>query len=273
VTPRRVLACLTLAGVVLAGEPAHADAAADACMTAAERGQELRKQEKLAASRALFQECARAECPAFVRSDCTRWLDEAQGAQPSLVLRVVDDRQNDVRGARVEVDGSVVPDRGDGSAIQVDPGAHRVRVSRDGSQAEVPVFVQEGERDRVVTLRLPATASAPAATVSRGGVPAGAWVLGGIAVASLGGAATLWGLGLHERADLESSCAPQHACSASQVDSSRAKLVAGDVVGGVGVIAAGAAVWFALAGRPQAPLEVGVGLIPLGASLAVVGSY
>jgi hypothetical protein len=274
VTSAHIPALLLLLAVGLGDRAARADAGADTCMTAAERGQTLRKQEKLAASRALFQECARTECPAFVRSDCTRWLGEVQNAEPSLVIRVVDEHASDVRDARVEMDGAPVLDRTDGSALPVDPGTHAVRVTRGAVHVEQSVLVREGEHDRLVIVRLPAGEAVAPPPRSYAAVPLATWIFGGIALGAVSAATSLWVVGLHERSDLEGSCAPSHLCTQSQVDGSRGKLVAGDVAMGVGLAAAGASLWFALAARSQqSRVGVGVSALPRGASLGVVMTY
>jgi hypothetical protein len=100
-------------------------------------------------------------------------------------------------------------------------------------------------------------------------------VIGGGAVAALGTGAALWALGLGERSGLYSGCGTTPAgCTSSQVDSSRSKLIAGDVVFGVGLVAAAAAVWLGVRSRSQAAApSVGVTYLPGGAMAAYTGRF
>ena len=68
--------------------------------------------------------------------------------------------------------------------------------------------------------------------------------LGGVGIAAPASSAVFWGLGVSERSNLASTCAPTHACSDSDVSRARSKLIVGDVLAGVGLLAVGAAVWF-----------------------------
>lgn len=86
------------------------------------------------------------------------------------------------------------------------------------------------------------------ASSSSGHVPLATWVLGGVALASLGGFAALGLDGLHRLDAMRGSCG--HTCSASDVNGARTELLVGDVVGIVGLVAGAAAVWLWL-GQPS----------------------
>jgi hypothetical protein len=95
------------------------------------------------------------------------------------------------------------------------------------------------------------------------GIPASAYLLGGAGALAMGGGAVLWALGRADRSDLYDRCGRPGECAASDIDSAKrtalTKLVLGDVVFGVGVVAVGAAVWVAIAAKSEArpvPLEV-----------------
>jgi hypothetical protein len=67
------------------------------------------------------------------------------------------------------------------------------------------------------------------------------WVLGGIgALASVGGGIA-YGLGVSERNTLLNTCAGPRVCSASGIEASRSKLIAGDVLLASGLVALAAA--------------------------------
>ena len=66
---------IALASLFVLG--ASADAfAANACVTAADRGQDLRAAGKLDEARTQFLVCAKPACNRVVRADCERWLKE-----------------------------------------------------------------------------------------------------------------------------------------------------------------------------------------------------
>jgi hypothetical protein len=272
-TRRRGTWMLVVAGGLSLATGARADPAADACMTAAESAQELRRQGKLLESRPGFDQCSRPSCPTFVRSDCVKWLDQVQQELPSLVFRAVDAEQHDVVDVHVEVDGTPVTERLDGKPVLVDPGTHGVRFVRGTASVEQSVLVRQGEHDRLVTVALGGPV-APEVEGRRGGLPALSWVLGGIGLAATATGVSLWAVGLHERSDLASSCGAQHACQQSQVDSSHTKLVVGDIACGAGLVAIGAAVWIAIRGASsEVGPQVGIAPTPGGATLGVMGRY
>ena len=70
--------------------------------------------------------------------------------------------------------------------------------------------------------------------------------MGGIGVALLGTGAVFWGVGSAERSNLREECASAASCTQSDIDAAKTKLVVGDVVAGVGVLAVAAGLWFAL---------------------------
>lgn len=258
--------------------------ASDTCMSAAESAQKLRLQGKLLESKRQLAACAADTCPAFVRSDCTKWEAQVADALPSLVFRAVDAQGHDVRDVEVRVDGSVVATSLDGRPVAVDPGPHAVRFARAGLWVARSLVVGEGEHDRLVSVVL-AAAAAPAAGPSgppdTTGAAAGAHhampllpiAVGAAGLAAIGGAAAFWIAGLDQRSQLAGSCAPQHACSDAQVDSSRTKLVVGDVLGAAGLVALGAASWLWLASDAPRTTSVGLSIVGRGAGVSAIVSH
>jgi len=235
--------------------PARADDTVHVCIAASTQGQTLRKQGKLLDARDQMIACARDACPAIVRSHCARWLTEVDALIPSVVVRAEDASGADVIGARVSIDGQ--PGKLDGQPVRLDPGEHTVAIESDhAARREERVLLAEGEKSRLVTLRLaPAVAvasthdesSASHDPSSHGSarsshVPTGAWVLGGLGVVALGGA-TYFGLTANsDLHDLQSTCSPH--CSDSRAQPGRTDAVLFDVSLGVGAAAvAGALVW------------------------------
>ncbi len=231
-----VLACL--AGALEAGV-ARADEV-DTCIAAAERSQVQRRDAHLRAARDALLACARDACPHAIQKDCKRWLGEVEAALPSVVIRALDAAGHDLIQARVLVDGAQVTDTLDGRALAIDPGAHELRLEAGGHFVVERVVIREGERERMLSLRLPA--ATPAAGGVSPAVPVGAWITGALGVVGLGAGVYLWVDGRGERSDLYATCGVSHDCAPSAVDSARSKLVAGDVAAGLGLGAVAAAV-------------------------------
>lgn len=221
-----------------------ARADAGRCIASAEKAQRLRKDGHLRASREELVVCANEACPAAIASDCKRWLAEVDAAQPSVVVRALDGGGAEVFDVQVSVDGTPVATRLDGRALPIDPGEHTMQYERAGApQISEHVVVREGERDRVLT----ATFASPAP--SRHGIPLATWVLGAAGIVSAGVGVTFWVLGTQDRNDLYASCGATRVCSSSDESPAKTKLLVGDIAVGVGVLALGAATWFALSSR------------------------
>jgi hypothetical protein len=137
--------------VVLSLSPtaALADMTKDECIEANAKGQDLRHDGKLSAAREQLRACATSSCPALVRYDCTRRLDELDQIQPTIVFVAKDASGRDVTGVTVTVDGRPLTDKLDGTELPVDPGEH---VFTFTAPAQPPVsktlVLAVGEKDR-----------------------------------------------------------------------------------------------------------------------------
>jgi hypothetical protein len=268
----RVAALSTLLAVSLAGLAATRSARADekdACIAAAEKSQIERRAGHLGASRELLVSCSADACPTVIRSDCARWLGEVEAATPTIVVRAIDAVGEDVRAGDVAIDGAPRPAALEGHAISLDPGSHNLRVSAHGLTVERDFVVREGERDRVVAVRLGAPIPPP-----RPPVPRGAFLLAGAGALSTTIGIGLWTVGLDERSRLAKACGKTHSCSDKQIDLSRAKLVVGDVFFGSGIIGIGSALVWGLTttyGKPSA--TVSAEALPGGGALTFRSSF
>jgi hypothetical protein len=271
---------LTLAGVALASPPARA-ADREACFSAAESAQKLRAQGHLRAAREKLLVCAQSGCPPAVQSDCATWLREVTGEIPSIVVQAHDAQGNDVADVRVLIDGAAVADRLDGRPIELDPGAHALRLERDGSgPVDRSLLLVASQKARVVEAQMvPAStvtvASSPSFWKS---IPVPALVLGGVGAAGLVSTAVFWAWGRADYSSLRSSCSP--ACDPSSVGAVRTKLVVGDASLGVAVAAIGVGAWLFLTQRHDAAgptqtqgTEMLVQPQPGGGILAVAGRF
>jgi hypothetical protein len=256
-----------LLAVVTAPGRAVADGRA-ACVEAAESAQSLRSAGHLQNALDQATRCASDECPAAVRKDCTRWVDEIDSTLPSIVVRVVDSHGSDVTGVRVLVDGRVVRERLDGRAIVLDPGEHRVRVeARGAAPAEETVLASEGEKNRVLRIALDAPLQTNGEALNAKG-PQGLsepaperpaprtnllpYVLIGAGAAILAGATVLELVGQADYRRLRDGCAVTHSCTSGDVSSAHTKLVLALAGLGIGVAAAGVGVTLLVVNRSSA---------------------
>lgn len=237
-------------GVAAAKDPSSSKR----CIDSAEEGQRLRAAGRLVDAKWELRRCTAAECPAVVRRDCAKWVDELEEAIPTVIVRVVDGRGRDVVEGRLLLDGEPLADRIDGRAMPIDPGKHRFAWTDGKERLEEEVVIRESERGRTLVLR---GASGPAPRPPAAAEPASAPILalglGGAGLVFATAGAIFWGVGASARDDMASTCAPRHACSQGDVDRARSKLIVGDVLVGVGVVALAAGVYFYLKGDTSAP--------------------
>jgi hypothetical protein len=258
-----------LAATVALGIPGRAVAAnpREGCFNAYERAQRLRQDHKLRASREQLRLCVDTACPAFVKSDCSKWLGEVEAGLPAVLLTTPGDQKGRT-GNRVAVfvDGELVAEQIDGRAIPVDPGPHDVRYELDGRSVKTHVVVPEGQKEFPLEVDFhqldPPPASAHASELAvwpDGGdanraqppqspawysrLPLSTYVLGGVAVAGVGAFA-----GFGVAGNSAESCAPS--CTRSQVGEVRTDFTIADVSLGVSIAAAAGALYFALSARP-----------------------
>jgi hypothetical protein len=261
--------CVFVFGVVILTPLARLHAADTdekrACATAYERGQQLRNKGSLLASRSALLACAQDRCPDVVRVDCIKWLREVDDATPTFVVRARDPRGGDLADVRVFLDDVLLASRLDGKPLAADPGEHTLRAEH----GDAPPIVQHlvvvmGEKNRIVEASFPdATRPMPTAPPSEGAqavpkpasrvsLPTG--ILAGIGVVAAGASAYFEIAGISVRRRLFDTCAGH--CSSSDVDFAYRELRAGDILGGVAVLAIAGAVWLYLAGAPEAPHAV-----------------
>lgn len=140
--------------LVSTGSRAEADAAKDQCVDANAKAQDLRREGKFSAAREQLRQCTAASCPAMVRNDCTKRLDELENAQPTIAFEAKDASGSDVSAVKVTVDGQPLADNLDGTALQVDRGSHVFTFTVAGSPPVTRTFVltegDKGRREKIV---------------------------------------------------------------------------------------------------------------------------
>jgi hypothetical protein len=138
------LAWLLAGGPARAQEPTTSD-----CLLANESSVALRNDHKLRAARGQVTVCASASCPAEVRAECERRVDEIGAAMPTIVFEAKDAAGADLTGVHVTVDGQPFVDHLDGTALPIDPGEHVFVFDALGRVPVHRIFVvREGEKDR-----------------------------------------------------------------------------------------------------------------------------
>jgi hypothetical protein len=207
-----------------------------ACIAAADDGQKLRDDGKLAAAR---------------EKQCAEWVGEVDHEMPTLSFRAKDESGKEILDVQVVLDDKPIAESIATKAMTLDPGTHKVRfVRKDGKSVEDTFLLRTGEKDRIVELVFQApkgdtpvvtgtTATTTAPTTSGGGFrfPWPAWV--GLGLAVVGGAGTA-GFVVSAKSDennFRDTCAPY--CPADQRSGVETKLVLANVFLGVGIAGVG----------------------------------
>jgi hypothetical protein len=279
----------------LASATAHADPTKDQCIDANGKGQVLRRDGKFAASREQLRSCADAACPAMVRDDCAKRLDDLDAAQPSMIFDVKDAAGADVITVKVSVDGQPLTDHLEGTPLNVDPGAHTFTFEVKGHPVVTrQLLVKEGEARRqehviVGDIGLPPGPGVPGPATQQGATPAPSPVDSAAAQSSPGlgtqrllaltlGGAGVVGLGVGTVFGLLSGTAWGNAKSACGGDASHCANVSSGqsfrstaetdatvstvaFIGGGALLVAGAALFFT-APQPEGRAGVAVRAVP-----------
>jgi hypothetical protein len=229
------------------------------CLAKHTGGQELRRERRLLESRQAFRECSAPRCPQQVIRDCLGWLEQYERQIPSLSIRVTA-RGEDRWDAVVSIDDQPVPDRRTGRAIELDPGAHRIRVELPPlAPFQKEIVINEGEQFRVVDVVLD---SPRPPTVTREievaheppmhrPIPVASYVFAGVGVAAVA-SGTAWALSMRAlHRELERECAA--VCARREVDVLKQRALFADVSWAVGAASMTSAVIIYLL-RPEEPV-------------------
>jgi hypothetical protein len=155
------------------------------CIASNSDAQDLVREGKFSEARARLRECADPSCPALVRDDCTRRLDELERAQPTIIFDVKDGTGRDRRAVSVTVDGTLLVRELNGKPLPVDPGEHTFVVTAEGEKPVTRSFVLKvGEKERLERLTLGEPPQSDTAQARDAGL--GTQRIVGIAVAGVG---------------------------------------------------------------------------------------
>jgi hypothetical protein len=261
----------------LAADPTTAD-----CLAASDAANKLAAQHKLRAQRSQLLVCAASSCPGDIRKDCSSRVETLNAEIPTVIFDAKDPSGAELSAVKVTMDGEVLTERLEGTALSVDPGQHVFTFETQGQDPVSKTYVvQQAQKDRRELIAFvgsaPAVPAAPAPAPAPPPAPADrgeglgtqkvlALVAGGIGIVGLG-VGTAFGLvALSKKNDAQSAC-PASTC-ANQADASKWSDAgsAGNistiafVVGGVAV-AGGLVLWFtAPGGGGTASTQVGLGM-------------
>ena len=197
--------------------------AANACVSAADKGQDLRSAGKLDEARALFLVCAKPACNRVVRADCERWMKEID-EEISQAAERERERERD-------------------RAAMAEPPA----VDAARSSARVSIAIADPATSS-------ASSSAPAATF-----PVAPAVLGGLGVLSLAAFGYFQAQGWSRYSTLEDGCAKTQSCTDADIEATRSQFVASGAALGVSVVSFGvAAILYFTRGHATEPPRIGI---------------
>ncbi len=118
------------------------------CAAAYEKGQDLRNKGEFTSAREQLVICARPSCKDWMVAECTKWLDELERRQPTIVLTAENGRGEVIDLVKVtDESGRAIAEGATGRAIALNPGPHQLTfIARDGSKVTVLKMVEEGQQ-------------------------------------------------------------------------------------------------------------------------------
>ena len=150
------LTCSALAAVSSTRVARADDPTKQECKDAYEGAQRLVLHHKYLESRDPLNVCLQQACPQVFRDDCTKMMADVETNTPTIVFEVKDAAGNDVETIKVSIDGTLLVDHLDGSALNVDPGEHTFTFEVDGQPAvQRKLVIDQGQKNRAEVITLP----------------------------------------------------------------------------------------------------------------------
>jgi hypothetical protein len=135
--------------VVMGGRARAAESPAADCLAASNASIRFDNEHRLRAERTELLACAATICPADIRNECIRRVDEVSAAIPTVIFEAKDAAGNDLAAVKVTMDNEVVAARLEGMAISLDPGVHTFFFEAPGRPAVQKQFViRQGQKNR-----------------------------------------------------------------------------------------------------------------------------
>jgi hypothetical protein len=273
--------------VLLWPSPAHAaDPGVAECLAASHASIKAGDEQRRRAERAELLVCARSTCPAAIRQECSRRIDEVNALIPTIVFDVRTAGGQVLSAVKVTMDGEVIAQQLDGGALSVEAGEHTFVFETAGRPPlKVQLAIRESEKARREFIQFDTSpirpVDSPRVEVSNssgsksGLVPQQVLAIVTAGVGGIGlGLGTGFGLSAMSKKDHAEELCPGESCETADGHQawSDAK-TAGNlstlffVVGGVG-IAGAVALWFT---APSAESHTQIGLGP--GSLQLRGAF
>jgi len=234
--PTATLLALSVAGArpAAAAGPTTAD-----CLTANENAIKARAEHQLRAAREQSVVCAAPTCPKMVRDACQARADDLTRAIPTVVFEVKDAGGNELSAVTVAMDGVVVVNRLDGSALTLDPGAHRFTFTAPGEgPVTQTIILHDGDRNRHVAVSLAPPSGTPQPAPPGHAQRVAGVVTTGVGVVGVVVGGVFGGLGFAAWSSANSLCPTHNDCS-STAASDRSRTVTYATVSDVGFIGGG----------------------------------
>jgi len=286
------MAVLSSATTLLGRDALGAPPAANECITTYEESVPLRKNHQLKTARAKLVTCSSESCPADIRAECLNRLAEVDASMPTVVFEAKDAAGAMVFAVKVKMDGEVLAERLQGSALPIDPGEHTFTFEVAGRPSvEKHLMIFEGEKLRRERVEFEALAAAtptptpsvtlksenaepphPATKEPLGKGRISALALGGVGVVATG-VGVAYGFVAMSRRDHASSICPNDCPDMSGVNAWHDAHSAGDIATGAFIvgaagIASGVVVWLlakpTAESAPATQISLGPGGIQIG---------
>ncbi len=204
---------LTLASIgaigstILFSSVAFADTKQE-CVDAYDKVQDQRDAGKLEEAIEEAKICARDTCSKAVRDDCAKWKTELEAREATIVVVVVDASGRPVTDGSVSLDGARWLEHLDHAPHVVSQGPHTLEVTAGGPQpGKQSIVIQEGEKNRAITIAIPAAAPGPPPPPPPPLVHSvGPWVIGSVGAAALIGGAVTGGIVVHAHSVMKDQC-------------------------------------------------------------------
>jgi hypothetical protein len=237
------------------------------CLTANESSLTLRSHLDLRATRSELLICSMASCPADIRNECIRRMGEVNVAIPTIVFQAMDAAGHNLIAVTVKMDGALLAERLEGTALSIDPGQHTFTFEVAGQPViQQQLLIFEGEKDRRERITFNDIGKVASSNPSRGDAPGSSLgtttdgrrarlgrariaslALAGVGVVGLG-VGTAFALTAISRRDTASAICPAQCTDGAGVDAWNRARSAGDVatvgfVAGAAGLATGIALW------------------------------
>jgi hypothetical protein len=149
-TPRCVTPLLALVAVTTfasadaqAADPTTAD-----CLAASDASLRSGNEHRLRLERSQLLTCAASSCPADIRKECARRVDVINAQIPTIIFSAKDSAGADLSAVKVTMDGEVLTERLEGTALSIDPGEHTFTFEANGQPTVTRrLVVQQSQKE------------------------------------------------------------------------------------------------------------------------------